>query len=231
MRMARSTSPRRRNRLPSARCVSTVSLSTSSICTKTSIALSGCSLRGSSGRENRRGCARRGGSREDGPRCAEPRSIPTRQRLAAAARAALAWADDTQRGSAKHRGYPDSPRGPAELQPTAVASDVLVDEPGQPAALDAGDGLRPSRAGGRTDACGRATALPSAITLRRLARCVALTDVDVNDLQLVLGEQLAQPGYRLLDASRVAPCATVKLTLASCPSTTAALRPGRGAVG
>src|SRR5258706_9684900 len=45
MRMARSTSPRRRNRLPSAKCNSTVCGSTFTTSIKASIALSGCSLR------------------------------------------------------------------------------------------------------------------------------------------------------------------------------------------
>src|SRR5574340_545583 len=44
MRMARSTSPRWRNRLPSAKCVSTVSESTCATRMKTSSAWSGCSF-------------------------------------------------------------------------------------------------------------------------------------------------------------------------------------------
>src|SRR5687767_11995831 len=44
MRMARSYSPRRRNRLPSAKCSSTVSGSTLTTSMNASIALSGCSL-------------------------------------------------------------------------------------------------------------------------------------------------------------------------------------------
>src|SRR5215469_10665526 len=46
MRMARSASPRRRNKLPSAKCVSTVSESTSAMRMNTSMALSGSSLSG-----------------------------------------------------------------------------------------------------------------------------------------------------------------------------------------
>src|SRR5690606_12332895 len=72
MRMARSTSPRRRYRLPSAKCVSTVSLSTSTMRRKTSSALSGSSSsrklrprKYSSERSLRSGCGsgRRGGRR------------------------------------------------------------------------------------------------------------------------------------------------------------------------
>src|SRR6266705_206609 len=44
MRIARSVSPRRRNRLPSAKCSSTVSGSTLTTSMKASIALSGCSF-------------------------------------------------------------------------------------------------------------------------------------------------------------------------------------------
>src|SRR2546426_6216998 len=44
MRIARSVSPRRRNRLPRAKCSSTVSGSTLTTSIKASIALSGCSF-------------------------------------------------------------------------------------------------------------------------------------------------------------------------------------------
>ena len=156
MRIARSTSPRRRYRFPSARCVSTVSLSTSMSLMKTSIALSGCSVEeivdaleviGSeaAGLAFARGLARGAACRQPAGagrhRQQQPQSLESEQRIRTSRDAACFARHRRMRGDHRSVRRRPEPR-PDEVYPCPNAeTGAATDGPGESA--EAGARMRP----------------------------------------------------------------------------------------